>query len=284
MKRELLANVDYNKIWLNEMGWNDQSENSRLCNDEVEEAFWEKRAPHYSLTNNLYSGIPIIGKQLLKLIDKDSFVLEIGSGSGNFTIPIAEKASKVLGVEPSKAMIRTSNERVKNTNLKNIEFINCKWEEYIQETIADITVSVNSFYRIKDIELALKKMDLSATKRCIIVRSIIRPKLYELYEGHNIAYRKCNDYIMIPNILWKMGICANINYLPQKCKYTYSSIEEVKNELKQDINEETYLKDGHKLIEAFNNIAVEDTNHQYIYESNVCYTLIWWNKNQIMIL
>jgi len=278
MKRKLLTNIDYKKIWLDEMGWNNHSENSRLCNDEVEEAFWEKLAPNYSLNNNLYVEIPIIGKTLLKLIDKNSSVLEIGSGSGNFTIPMAEKASKVLGVEPSKAMIRAANERVKTVNLKNIEFINCKWEKYIQETMVDTTVSINSLYRIKDIELALKKMDLSAAKRCIIVRSIIRPKLYKLYEDQNVAYRKCNDYIMMPNILWKMGICANVNYLSQKCTQIYSSLEEVKNEFKRDLDEAIYLENWHWLLDTFIKVAKRDSNLGYIYESTVCYTLVWWNK------
>ncbi|MBU8912158.1 MAG: 16S rRNA (adenine(1518)-N(6)/adenine(1519)-N(6))-dimethyltransferase RsmA, partial [Desulfobacterales bacterium] len=57
-------------------------------------------------------------------ISKDTRVLEIGSGLGALTIPVAQMASHVTTVEKDSRLIPLLQQELDNENLKNVEIIN----------------------------------------------------------------------------------------------------------------------------------------------------------------
>ncbi|WP_027398656.1 class I SAM-dependent methyltransferase [Anaerovorax odorimutans] len=54
-------------------------------------------------------------------------VLDIGCGVGLYTIALAEKVNKSIGIDFSPNMIRYANERAKKGNIKNVQFICKDW-------------------------------------------------------------------------------------------------------------------------------------------------------------
>ena len=91
---------------------------------------------------------------------------------------MAANVQNVLGVEPSFSMLKSCRQRLEQENVKNVSLIQSKWEEFYSDKLWDVVVSVNSLYRIKDIVVALNKINHYAKRRCIIVRSIIRLPVY----------------------------------------------------------------------------------------------------------
>jgi len=81
--------------------------------------------------NNLITPNTTLGQHFLKnpaiiqaIIQKSSVkatdvVLEIGPGTGNMTMPLLEKSSKVLAMEYDPRMVRELNKRVEGTPLRN---------------------------------------------------------------------------------------------------------------------------------------------------------------------
>ena len=55
-------------------------------------------------------------------ISPDDTVLDLFCGLGNFTIPAAKRAGKVVGVEVSKAMVERGYENARRNGLENLEF------------------------------------------------------------------------------------------------------------------------------------------------------------------
>lgn len=268
-----LKDIDLKKLWLNEMGWANSAPESRLKCDRAEEEFWRVNAPHYFYTNNLYKRFPELGVCVLSLLQKEDEVLEIGSGSGNFTIPMAANVQNVLGVEPSFSMLKSCRQRLEQENVKNVSLIQSKWEEFYSDKLWDVVVSVNSLYRIKDIVVALNKINHYAKRRCIIVRSIIRLPVYEVYLKCGISYNECKDYILIPNILWAEGINANVKYISVKSHKEFGCIEEVWGKNTSRLTAE----EKEKLAKAFIQVA-KIKDGKYIYDFTAVFAVIWWDK------
>lgn len=55
-------------------------------------------------------------------INNDSVILDFGCGVGRWSFSFAEKAKKVVGIDISKEMIKTANERKLENGVQNISF------------------------------------------------------------------------------------------------------------------------------------------------------------------
>ncbi|MDO8445388.1 MAG: class I SAM-dependent RNA methyltransferase [Deltaproteobacteria bacterium] len=63
----------------------------------------------------------------------DETVLELYSGGGNFTIPVASRAGKVIGIEVSPSSISDALENARINNIKNATFIQATAEKGLKE-------------------------------------------------------------------------------------------------------------------------------------------------------
>lgn len=59
-------------------------------------------------------------REISKLINKDSKILDIGAGTGVYSIPLAEKISEVVAFEPASNNYTQIVAKVKDNNLQNI--------------------------------------------------------------------------------------------------------------------------------------------------------------------
>src|SRR3990172_655284 len=63
----------------------------------------------------------------------DETILELYSGGGNFTIPIAGQAGKVIGIEVDKSSVSDASENARINNIKNATFIQATSEKGLKE-------------------------------------------------------------------------------------------------------------------------------------------------------
>lgn len=268
--------IDFNKVWQEAMGWNEFLPTNRKFNDDIERSFWEKLAPRYTDEYNLNNDTTLIYKKLKDIIGNNKNILEIGCGSGNFTVLMAYYAKSIIGVDFSSDMLRELNKRMNEEKLNNIITVNSKWENYKIENKVDYIVSVNSLYRIKDMQNALQKINDNIIDGAVIIRTIQRPFLYSLYKQCGISIEECFDYELLPIILWRMGIKANVEFINYTKNKKYSNLSDIEFEMQQDIGEE-YLNNKKMLLNEFINQA--NYFNQY-YEISMPRTtvFIYWKK------
>lgn len=88
--------------------------------------------------------------------EKGMRVLDIGCGTGNFSIKLAEKGCKVIGVDISQEMLKIAREKAKKKNL-DIEFYNMDvYNLDFQDQTFDAVFSMAAFEFIKE---PLKALD-----------------------------------------------------------------------------------------------------------------------------
>ena len=183
------------------------------------EDFWDgykfgDRNEEYNKYVN-YPG-PIL-ERMMKFISSESTVLDIGAGAGAYTIPFAEAAKKVTVVEPSKGQISRLMRRAEREGLSNIEVINKRWEDVEEEELERYDL-VNAAYcfHMPDIKVALQKM-LNVTKNVLFLITLVEHGFDDVYE---IIFGGKHDnspnYIYLYNVLYQMGIPANVEILARE--------------------------------------------------------------------
>ncbi|MEA3438214.1 MAG: class I SAM-dependent methyltransferase, partial [Thermodesulfobacteriota bacterium] len=107
-------------------------------------------------------------EMLAEVIDDNFEVLEIGTGPGTLTIPLAKKVKKITGIEFAERNITNLKLNLKESNLSNVtnvanvEIVNKKWEKVKDDKIKekfDLVVCSHFLWQIKNIDELLRRME-----------------------------------------------------------------------------------------------------------------------------
>jgi SAM-dependent methyltransferase len=225
----MIEEIDWNELWkektIRASWWRQQT-------DPVE--YFDRKAKWYSKvilkrTEHLQETISKFG------VDRDSTVLDIGSGPGMLCIPLAKMAKNITAIEPSKGMLQYLRENVQKEGLGNITSINKKWEDVeLGKDIErhDIVIAAHSL-AVLDLKAALLKMNEVANRRIYILATAGRQTGNNKGLWSKLHGEKCvpgPGYIYIVNILYQMGICANIETWEYETRLRLSSLDEAVQE------------------------------------------------------
>jgi SAM-dependent methyltransferase len=107
------------------------------------------------------------------LIDKlkdhpGSTLLDIGAGTGKWSLLAAPHASKVTAFEPSPGMQEVLMEKIEAQGIDNVDIITGNWPED-DAPPHDYILASHSMYGVTDFEVFVRKMSATARKACIMV-------------------------------------------------------------------------------------------------------------------
>lgn len=270
--------VDFSKIWEQEMEFANATTDSRKVNDAVEKAFFEKLALSYSTACNLNNDTAVISEKLHSLLGDGNDILEIGPGTGNFSLPMSTYSRSVFGIDFSEAMLRELEKNCIRSGISNIHWMCGKWEEAVIDRNVDFIVSVNSLYRIRDIQSALLKMHRHAKKGVVLIRTLQRPRFAPLYRECDLAFDECRDYMIIPNICWKNGIPANVEYLDYSVDRAYPGLDAVRETMVKDLGKTTFQANSDALLDAFRRHSTQSSTKEFIYHMACRVQFIYYTK------
>ncbi|MDR1657893.1 MAG: methyltransferase domain-containing protein [Deltaproteobacteria bacterium] len=103
--------------------------------NELEE-FWNNRAesfPRYNQEENSYENTMLETAKKLGAIFKGQRVLDVGCGSGMYTLKLSALAQSVVGVDISEKMLAISREDAQKLGYQNITYVRSNWDDYQPE-------------------------------------------------------------------------------------------------------------------------------------------------------
>lgn len=214
----------------------------------------------------------------------DMTVLDIGSGPGTLAIPIARQVRTVTAIDFSRTMLDTLEELAAAEKIANIRTVHCAWEDDWQAKGIephDIAIASRAM-GVKDLETALKKID-SFALHSIFLSDRIGATPFEVgaFQALGRPFAPGPDYIYTLNILYTLGIYANVMVLTLEQDVTYSSMDEAIQSYSwmfQDITPsetaalERYIS-GQIVSSAAGRLTVRRANPPQ-------WALIWWRKEQ----
>lgn len=242
---------------------------------------WDKAAPgFYRRTHKEDYQDALFDKLIL---DENDNVLDVGCGEGSVTIPIAKRVKKVIGLDSSPKMLEYLEKRAGDNDIDNIETRLMSIEDISYEEIGDVDVvvcsrSLNGIIPIKEV---LSELDKIANKYVFI--TIFGPENKKIEKDFDrelgIQTEDFPDYNYFFNILFNMGIYANIERFDLNNYREYNTIEEAMDngKFRLDLYSD---KEKVKLKEYLERILTKDskTGKLYNVKDKADWIMVWWKK------
>lgn len=272
----MLEELDWNKMWMDAM------ENSTWWKSGGNDEWGEESARRFYEWIKQPDNTERYTGNVAKLdIDSDSTVLDIGSGPGSYTIPLAKTVKHVTALDPSKAMLVYLKKIAEEEKLSNIDCVNKKWEDVVPfEDVRehDILIASHSFAML-DMKAALEKMNQLARRAVYLFTGAgcRRSQDEELWlKLHDEEQKHEPGYIYIYNILFEMGIYANVMISDVEYRQKYSNFEEALERWKKSFEADT--KESEEIIRSYiSDLLIEKDGVLWFIEDRK-EVMIWWNQ------
>jgi hypothetical protein len=281
------SKVDFNKIDWNAM-WQEESGRSHFNDTIASKELWDKRADSFTRRiNRVKEGEPrdkddYISKMLDRIeVKPDWTVLDIGCGPGTLTIPLAQKAKSVTALDISSEMLKNLKLNAEKIGLGNILYLNSSWQDAFaggQAVKHDVVVASRSLMG-GDMKTALSYIITIASQAAYLTFPIIHlPFDFEVYKAIGRDEKKHPPYVYLVNMLYQMGVNANVEILYSKVVVQFSSVEDAIKHVEWRTN--SFTPDEWKKLQAFleKKFAEQKDSSVFTHEGKSVWALIWWRK------
>lgn len=185
-------------------------------------AFWERMAQSYPLPfedKTLADTCKVLSLVKSKGVElSNTSVLDIGCGTGIYTLPLACEAAMVTGIDDSENMIERMTGVMQSRKLRNVKTIKAAWK--------DIDISARGFEKAFDIvwismspavqtEQDFMRMEKCARKWCVYIgwgRKRRNALMEEAFRLHDIHYGPPPGVKAAYDILIRSGRNPSIDY------------------------------------------------------------------------
>lgn len=141
----------------------------RLSGGEVRigPSFWDQRAERYgAITAPTATRDPLLGR-VGRHVGHRTVVLDVGAGSGRFSLALAPRAAEVVAVDVSRGMLDVLREEADRQGLDNIRTVHARWEEAVGIS-GDVAICSYVLPLIEDVAAFLTKLDQAAGRRVFL--------------------------------------------------------------------------------------------------------------------
>ena len=240
---------------------------------------WDKAAPGFFKRTHKEDYQDALFNMLI--LDEDDVVLDVGCGEGSVTIPIAKRVKKVIGLDSSPKMLEYLEKRANDNNIDNIETILKPIEEISYDEIGDVDVVVcsRSLNGIIPIRKVLSELNRIANKYVFI--TIFGPENKKIEKGFDkelgIKTEDFPDYNYFFNILFNMGIYANIERFDLNNYREYESIDEAMDNGKFRLDLYS-AKEKELLRKYLERILTYENGKYFNVKDKADWIMVWWKK------
>lgn len=196
------------------------------------EANWDQRADtfYYNQVNGsryFASAVPHLLEEK-GILNASSRILDIGSGSGRYAIPLAEISESVLALDVSSEMLQFLRQEMEKNALRNIDTIQSAWPP--AKSIGEFDVAFSAMCPATRSVEALKEMSNVANKYGVLCQfTASTDTIIEALIAHQLIEKETtgphNDRELLQayfTILWELGYNPEITYLYDDFKMNMS--------------------------------------------------------------
>jgi SAM-dependent methyltransferase len=243
--------------------------------------FWERRASGFHRsTKDTVANDPLYIR-LREKASSCSSVLDVGAGTGRFSLALAPLVDHVFAIEPSSAMLNFLRQDAAAKRLTNISSVQSTWQEASDKLQADIVICSHVVYPIRDIEPFLLKLQSASLGTCFIYArathmDALTADIWRHFHHDDRCLPPC--YIHVLDVLFEMGINANVDVVNASPSLRFPSLEVAVSEM----TEQLILPDDEKT-----RIELQALLKEWLVEvdgvlvpplKKMVNAIIWWEK------
>jgi SAM-dependent methyltransferase len=208
-------------------------------------------------------------------------IIDIGAGTGRWTIPLAIKAKKVTAIEPSEKMINLLQNNIRSQNKTNIRIVSTTWENAADIKPHDVAVCAHGIYTSPDFFDYISKMEIMAIKQCYLELRFPPSDgiIGELSKQINGVFHDSPNAIVAYNALYEMGIYPNMMIEETICNWKDNSLEDALARAKFHLGLDGSGYDS--MIKNTLSKSLKSIDSKFIWPDGMRSALIWWRPPSI---
>jgi SAM-dependent methyltransferase len=268
---QTFRSIDWSRAWRD-----DRKANGRSNNPE----FWDRRAPSFADHVNECDNDDYIDP-FLALLNPDPQwnVLDVGCGPGTLAFPLARKVRQVTALDFSSAMLGYLKERKQSEGVANIDERLVSWEDDWSAAGLqphDAAIASRSL-ATDDPRATLEKLMAFAKKRiCISFMVGSGPSDPRIIEAVGRPPKTTPDYIYIYNLLYQMGVYANVQMLEKRAR-NFADADDAFDSVCWMLDQMTPSEEEtlRRFISA--HLVRDGQRWQFDYKRSVRWAALWWD-------
>jgi SAM-dependent methyltransferase len=200
--------------------------------------FWDRRARGFHrATRENVTDDPFF-QRVRQQVTPQVSVLDVGAGTGRFSLALAPYARQVIAVEPNAAMLAYLRQELATAGLTNLVTLQSRWEDAPADVRADIVVCSHVLYPILDLVPFLEKLDAVSGQTCYLYLratqlDMLTAPLWRHFHGDE--RRLAPGYIHALDVLYELGIYANVEVVRAPFTLSYPGLQEAEDELMEQL-------------------------------------------------
>jgi 2-polyprenyl-3-methyl-5-hydroxy-6-metoxy-1,4-benzoquinol methylase len=218
---------------------------------------------------------------IISQIDSTSTVLDIGAGTGSWSILFSPLAKHVTAVEPSSAMLEVMRKSLTAENISNVSIVQGAWPDVSVEP-HDFSLCSHAMYGYPDLAAFVLRMNACTRRLCFLLlrapsRDSIRAEAASYIWGQPLD---SPNFTIAYNVLLQVGIYANVlmeNTGLWKPR-TSASLEEALSNMKRFMG----LNDSKKHDDYLMGLVrrrLTWTGENYLWPPEVRSALVYWQTS-----
>lgn len=154
-------------------------------------------------------------------------IIDVGAGTGFFSIPLIRKGFRISAIEPSIEMINIFAQKIPGELSGEISIHNKSWESWHGDK-ADALICLHSIYNIKNTTEALEKMARCADRRILLFKAKSGSLTLSGIIRRQLKRNRCSTgfHNKIINSLKQLDFNYSIREIDQRRDSFFSSIEQ----------------------------------------------------------
>ena len=217
---------------------------------------------------------------VLKEINAHDTAIDIGAGTGRWTIPLSQKIKSVTAVEPTSGMAEMLKENLDNAGLRNVEVLSQTWED-ATPSMHDIVVCAHGMYASADLAAFVRKMERFSRKQCCL--AIRLPPADGILSELSLKIYGCRhdspDAVIAYNALYTMGIHVNLLVEKSIVNWVNETVEDAFIRTKRHLRLDTSETAFDDLIYFTLHRRLTFSDGVYTWPDGMRSALLWWSPS-----
>ena len=196
------------------------------------EDFWRPFAAHFR-ENPRRTDDPVVNR-LLREIQPQTTVLDVGGGGGRFALPLALQCHQVTVVEPSGSMVETLLEEARLANVRNLSVVKGQWEVAEVEP-TDIVLCAHVLYGVEDVQPFIHKLVAHAKDQVLILMFMDSPQSHLSLLWQDVHREERVNLPGLPDLLvllWEMDIYPHLEMVHTMAPRVFETWEQAREEFR----------------------------------------------------
>jgi SAM-dependent methyltransferase len=241
--------------------------------------YWNRRAQSYHRATRARTASDPFFQKLSQIVTPDMTVLDVGAGTGRFTLALAPLVKQVIAVEPNAAMLSYLEQEASTQGLANISTFTTTWQDAPPDLQADIVICSHVLYPIREVDTFLARLSAASHQACYLY---IRALHFDAFTAplwqhfHGDVRQQQPGYIDALAVLYEMGIYANVEIVKTPGSMRFPSLDVAVEELSEHLilpQDEATRNELRSLLAPW---LVERDGMLAIPADEMVSAIIWW--------